>query len=113
MITRVCCRLIKEVDRFAIQCRELTLEPNIPDLGHVFFSITPIVLEEKGDRSSRVPVSTVQIQFEDIGSRNWLRDFQFLRRGEFRGGCEVEVVAVFEEFYGLGGRWSRCSVDKE
>lgn len=98
MITRVCCRLIKEVDRFAIQRRELTLEPNIPNLGHFFFSITPIVFKEKGDRSSCVPVSTVQIQFEDIGSRNWLRDFQFLRWGELRGGCEVEVVAVFEEF---------------
>lgn len=113
MVSRIRCRLVNEIYGLPIQRRELTLEPNVADLGYIFSPVTPVVLEKECNRSGSVPMSTVQIQFKNVGPRNWVWDLQRLCWFEVGGGCKVQVVAVFEKFQGLGSRWSRCSVDKE
>lgn len=113
MVSRIRCCLVNEIYRLPIQRRKLTLEPNVADLGYIFFPVTPVVFEKEGNRSGSVPMRTVQIQFKNVGPGNWVWDLQCLRWFEVGGGCEVQVVTVSEKFQGFGSRWSRCSVDKE
>lgn len=83
MVPRVRGRLVNEINRFTIQCHKLTLESNVPDFRNVLFSVTPVIFKKEGDRGGRVPVSTVQGHFKNIGASDWLRNFQDLRWFEF------------------------------
>lgn len=108
MITRISSSLIEEINRLSTQRHKLALEAHVADPGDIVITITPVILEEECNGCGSVPVGAVQVEFENVGAGNCMGDFEGLGWGEVRGGSEVEVVAVFEEFHGFrgGGGWS-------
>jgi len=68
MITRVSSSLVQEADRLTIQGRKLSLETNVANPGDIVFAVTPVILKEKSDGRSSVPMGAIQRQLEDIGT---------------------------------------------
>lgn len=112
MIARIGSSLVEEIDGLAVQRHKLALEAHVPDAGDVVVPAAPVVFEKERNRGGTVPVRAVQRHFENIGPGQGLRDLEGLGWGEVGGGCEVEVVAVFEELHGFRGGGRRGGPDE-
>lgn len=78
MVTRISRSFIQEANGLPIQCHELALEPDVSHLSNVIFSIAPVIFKEESDRCSRIPVSSVEGQLENIRTDNRLWDLDGL-----------------------------------
>lgn len=113
MIFRVRSSLIQHRDRLPIQGHIVPLESNIPHLRHVLISLTPVIFKEQGHRCCRVPLGTIERDFENIrfGASKCLRNLKGLGWLKVGGGGEIEIGTVAEELDGLWSGGSRGGVD--
>lgn len=89
MIARICSSFIEETDRFTVQSHKLAFETDISNFSHILFSPAPVILEEQGNRGSRIPMSAIEGQLKNVRPRNRLWDLDCLRRRQIRGSCEI------------------------
>ena len=99
MILRISRRLIQEIHRLATQLHPLAFKPNVAYPRLVLFTLAPIVLEKQVQRSYRIEERAFDGDFLDVVA---LCELEYLGWWEIGGSAEVEVVAVDEEFEGLG-----------
>lgn len=100
MIPRVRCLLIQHLHRLPTQPHKLSLEPNPPQpRHHLSLPLPPfptkIILKKK---TQRIHIPKSRPLNRNLLYLSRLGELERLRGLEFRGGGEIEVVAVVEDF---------------